>query len=207
LGSFSNQPANFAGRPIDASSAIVVRSPTSGAPWKESLNRFFAKRTCLRCACSSSDPKLPQYVHYITIIVGLTAGYGPNPGDAEKRCLNITTTDGKRIRIEFGEAPGQPARGQALHLVRALSAFTVAPTTESGDKLTRFGPFSSQRVAGSVKIPARPVERGSVPRLRRLLCNDNYHVRSYCRTRGCSRTIEHCLTKSALVASSHSARA
>jgi hypothetical protein len=30
--------------------------------------------------------------------------------------------------------------------------FTFAPTTESGDKLTRFEPFSSQRLAGNVKI-------------------------------------------------------
>ena len=36
--------------------------------------------------------------------------------------------------------------------MRALSGFTVAPATESGDKLTRFGPFSSQCRAGNVKI-------------------------------------------------------
>jgi hypothetical protein len=35
------------------------------------------------------------------------------------------------------------------------------------------------------------------------VCNDNYHGRSYCLARKCSRAIEHCLTKS----SSHSARA
>jgi hypothetical protein len=32
------------------------------------------------------------------------------------------------------------------------NAFTVAPAPESGDKLTRFGPFSSQCRAGNVKI-------------------------------------------------------
>jgi hypothetical protein len=37
--------------------------------------------------------------------------------------------------------------------VRALSNFTVRPATESGDKRTRFGPFSSQCRAGNVKIP------------------------------------------------------
>jgi hypothetical protein len=36
--------------------------------------------------------------------------------------------------------------------VRALSNFIVKPATESGDKLTRFGPFSSQCRAGNVKI-------------------------------------------------------
>ena len=36
--------------------------------------------------------------------------------------------------------------------MRALSGLTVRPATESGDKLTRFGPFSSQCRAGNVKI-------------------------------------------------------
>jgi len=36
--------------------------------------------------------------------------------------------------------------------VRALNGFSVTPAPESGDKLTRFGPFSSQCRAGNVKI-------------------------------------------------------
>jgi hypothetical protein len=36
--------------------------------------------------------------------------------------------------------------------VRSLGAFTVRPAPESGDKLTRFGPFSSQCRAANVKI-------------------------------------------------------
>jgi predicted phage terminase large subunit-like protein len=47
---------------------------------------------------------------------------------------------------------GQAGKSQALHLVRALSSFTVAAASESGDKLTRFGPFSSQYRAGNIKI-------------------------------------------------------
>ena len=46
----------------------------------------------------------------------------------------------------------QAGKSQAQHLVRALSGFTVKPATESGDKLTRFGPFSAQCRAGNVKI-------------------------------------------------------
>jgi hypothetical protein len=40
--------------------------------------------------------------------------------------------------------------------VRALSGFTATPATESGDKLTRFGPFSSKCRAGNVKIRRGP---------------------------------------------------
>jgi predicted phage terminase large subunit-like protein len=79
-----------------------------------------------------------------------------NPGDVERLLLNIATQDGTRVRIGFGKDPGQAGKTQAFHLVRALSGFTAAPATESGDKLTRFGPFSSQCRAGNVKILRDP---------------------------------------------------
>ena len=75
-----------------------------------------------------------------------------NPGDVDTLLLNTAMLDGKQVRIGFGQDPGQAGKSQALHLVRALSGFTVSPTSESGDKLTRFGPFSSQCRAGNVKI-------------------------------------------------------
>jgi predicted phage terminase large subunit-like protein len=79
-----------------------------------------------------------------------------NPGDVEKLLLNTATQDGQPVRIGFGQDPGQAGKSQALHLVRALSGFTVVPAAESGDKLTRFGPFSSQCRAGTVTIVRRP---------------------------------------------------
>jgi predicted phage terminase large subunit-like protein len=75
-----------------------------------------------------------------------------NPGDIERLLLNTATQDGKRVSIGFGQDPGQAGRSQAFHLVRAFSGFTVTPAAESGDKLTRFGPFSSQCRAGNIKI-------------------------------------------------------
>jgi predicted phage terminase large subunit-like protein len=75
-----------------------------------------------------------------------------NPGDVERLLLNTAQQDGKRVRIGFGQDPGQAGKSQAQHLVRALDGFTVTPAAESGDKLTRFGPFSSQCRAGNVKI-------------------------------------------------------
>jgi predicted phage terminase large subunit-like protein len=75
-----------------------------------------------------------------------------NPGEVEQLLLNTATQDGKRVTIGFGQDPGQAGKSQAQHLVRALSGFTVRPATESGDKLTRFGPFSSQCRVGNVKI-------------------------------------------------------
>ena len=75
-----------------------------------------------------------------------------NPGDVERLLRDTAEQDGKRVRIGFGQDPGQAGKSQALHLVRALDGFSVSPAPESGDKLTRFGPFSSQCRAGNVKI-------------------------------------------------------
>src|SRR5712675_26724 len=75
-----------------------------------------------------------------------------NPGDVARLLLNTATQDGNRVHIGFGKDPGQAGKTQAFHLVRALSGFTATPAPESGNKLTRFGPFSSQCRAGNVKI-------------------------------------------------------
>jgi len=79
-----------------------------------------------------------------------------NPGDIVKLVFNTATQDGKRVRIGFGQDPGQAGKSQAFHLVRSLSGFIVQPAPESGNKVTRFGPFSSQCSTGNVKI-----QRGS----------------------------------------------
>ena len=92
-----------------------------------------------------------------------------NPGDVEGLMLNTAIQDGKKVTIGFGQDPGQAGKSQAQHRVRALSGFTARPAAESGDKLTRFGPFSSQCRAGNVKIRRGPWERGPVPRPRRVL--------------------------------------
>lgn len=52
--------------------------------------------------------------------------------------------------------PSANFKSQALHLVRAFSGFAVVLAPESGDKLTRFGPFSSQCGAGNLKILRGP---------------------------------------------------
>jgi predicted phage terminase large subunit-like protein len=75
-----------------------------------------------------------------------------NPGDVEKLLLDTAAEDGKRVRIGFGQDPGQAGKNQAFHLVRALSGFTVDPARESGDKLTRFGAVQFTVPRGNVKI-------------------------------------------------------
>jgi predicted phage terminase large subunit-like protein len=112
-----------------------------------------------------------------------------NPGDVEKLLLDTAAQDGKKVRIGFAQDPGQAGKSQAQYLVRALSAFTATAEPESGDKLTRFGPFSSQCRAGDVKIrrgawneelfrvlegfPSSPMTTRSTPAAVRWRCSTN----------------------------------
>jgi len=75
-----------------------------------------------------------------------------NPGDIETLLLNTARQDGTSVHIGFGQDPGQAGKSQAQHWVRVLSGFIVRAAPESGNKITRFGPFSSQCRAGNVKI-------------------------------------------------------
>jgi len=52
-----------------------------------------------------------------------------NPGDIEKLLRETAAQDGKRVRIGFGQDPGQAGKSQAQHLVRPLSGFTVDPAS------------------------------------------------------------------------------
>jgi len=75
-----------------------------------------------------------------------------NPGDTERLLLKHRRAGRQKVRIGFGQDPGQAGKSQAHHLIRMLSSFTVTTASESGDKLTRFGPFSSQCRGGNLKI-------------------------------------------------------
>ena len=64
-----------------------------------------------------------------------------NPGDVERLLRNTAEQDGKRVRIGFGQDPGQAGKSQALHLVRALSAYTARGAPEAGASLRASNPW------------------------------------------------------------------
>ena len=77
----------------------------------------------------------------------LTFGYGPRSGEPRR---------GQEIAAGYRDAGGQtgphrvrqsaekPVRARAFIPDARTHGFTVAPSPESGHKITRFGPFSSQ---------------------------------------------------------------
>jgi len=75
-----------------------------------------------------------------------------NPGEVEQLLRNTASADGKAVRIGIPQDPGQAGKAQAAYLVRRLDGFAVTAKSESGDKVTRFGPFSAQARAGNIKL-------------------------------------------------------
>src|SRR5262249_50554839 len=69
---------------------------------------------------------------------------------------NTAAEDGPDVEIALPQDPGQAGKAQAAALVRALEGFAVRATPESGDKVTRFGPFSAQAEAGNVYVLRAP---------------------------------------------------
>jgi len=74
------------------------------------------------------------------------------PAGVETALKNTAAADGRAVRIGLPQDPGQAGKSQAVYFVRQLQGFTVSTARESGDKVTRFGPVSSQARAGNVKF-------------------------------------------------------
>lgn len=95
----------------------------------------------LSAAAMAPRPKPPSdRRYYIEDVVSLRAG--PGPVNALMRAT--AELDGKAVRIRIAEDPGSAGKGQAAGDVAMLSGFSVTSKKVTGDKVTRFGPVSSQ---------------------------------------------------------------
>lgn len=56
------------------------------------------------------------------------------------------------VTVRLPQDPGQAGKDQAQSFVRMLGGFSVVTSLESGDKVTRAEPFSSQWLAGNVDV-------------------------------------------------------
>jgi predicted phage terminase large subunit-like protein len=74
------------------------------------------------------------------------------PGEVERIVKATAAQDGKTVKIGLPQDPGQAGKMQAAYFIRQLAGYDVTAHPESGDKVTRFGPFSAQTRAGNVRI-------------------------------------------------------
>lgn len=96
-----------------------------------------------------ADPKAPaRYV----ILDARRVKQGP--AGVELAFTNTTIADGKRVRASIPQDPGQAGKGQVATFVGLAPGYDVRASPESGDKVTRFNPFSAQAEAGNVDYVA-----------------------------------------------------
>jgi predicted phage terminase large subunit-like protein len=74
------------------------------------------------------------------------------PAGVERFLSNTASEDGKSTIISLPQDPGQAGKAQVASFVKMLAGYTVQSSTETGDKITRFGPFSAQAEAGNVDV-------------------------------------------------------
>lgn len=79
-----------------------------------------------------------------------------SPSGVERLIKNTAEADGKDTHVSLPQDPGQAGKSQVTNLTKLLAGFTVRATPESGDKITRFSPFSAQAEAGNVLVLRGP---------------------------------------------------
>lgn len=90
------------------------------------------------------------------VLVEHCSQYRGEPTIVEARTVQTAETDGKLIRVGIEQDPGQAGKFQAAYYSRLLHGYRVETFSPSGDKLTRFGPFSAQVENGNVDVLAGP---------------------------------------------------
>jgi predicted phage terminase large subunit-like protein len=75
-----------------------------------------------------------------------------SPLKVERAVMNTASADGKKVRIRIPQDPGQAGKDQCARYVRMLAGYIVRTGPVSGDKATRFSPFSAQAEAGNVVV-------------------------------------------------------
>ncbi len=72
--------------------------------------------------------------------------------DIEQAILAAARTDGPSVHVGLPEDPGQAGKSQVAHLTGLLAGYHVVASRESGSKIVRAQPLSSQVEAGNVSI-------------------------------------------------------
>ncbi|MBD3831878.1 MAG: phage terminase large subunit [Brevundimonas sp.] len=74
------------------------------------------------------------------------------PHKVEALIANTASQDGHDVEVSLPQDPGQAGKAQVATLIKMLAGYTARSSPETGDKATRFGPFSAQCEAGNVDV-------------------------------------------------------
>lgn len=80
------------------------------------------------------------------------SAFRASPMKVQQAILNTAAQDGEKVLIGLPQDPGQAGKSQALSFARLLAGRKFKIRAETGDKITRFEPFSAQCEAGNVSF-------------------------------------------------------
>jgi predicted phage terminase large subunit-like protein len=75
-----------------------------------------------------------------------------SPHGVELMVTNTAKQDGKKVRIRIPQDPAQAGKFQVRYYTTQLAGWMIHAEQETGDKVTRADPFSSQAEVGNVKL-------------------------------------------------------
>lgn len=75
-----------------------------------------------------------------------------SPAGVRALIRNTASQDGRETTISLPQDPGQAGKDQKQNMALELTGYNVRFSLESGDKVTRFSPFSAQAEAGNVLV-------------------------------------------------------
>lgn len=75
-----------------------------------------------------------------------------SPDQVEEAIVSAAFMDGYMTKIGLPQDPGQAGKSQLAYYTKKLAGFTIDASPESGDKITRAGPFASQVNLGNVDM-------------------------------------------------------
>ena len=78
------------------------------------------------------------------------------PGGLERLLKTTATQDTPDVEISIPQDPGQAGKFQAAYFISKMKEFRISSSPETGDKVTRAGPASSQAQAGNIRVVRGP---------------------------------------------------
>ncbi len=98
--------------------------------------------------CGTKMAKSEDGIYYVLDHVFDRLG----PNGVEKMLKNTTSQDGKGVTVDIPQDPGAAGKAQVSTYTKLLAGYSVNSGVVTGDKVTRFAPFSAQAEAGNVKV-------------------------------------------------------
>lgn len=139
-----------AGLYFKGSWVTYIDEPPPGLSWVRSWDLAATPKT------KENDPDWTQGVLGALwgnkIVIADLKSLQGDPGDVEDAIVSTADMDGKSVRIRLPQDPAQAGKSQAFNFSKLLRGYTFRTKVNTGDKVTRFGPFSSQAKQGNVVL-------------------------------------------------------